>query len=124
MNNQVNKVLVQGNLVKDPEKKDLQNGGSVVNFTIANNEKFKDFEHTNFVDCECFGPLADIISNYAKKGRLLMVDGQLRQHRWETKEGEKRSMYRVRVNDIQFMDKPSGNKEENNKSVEKNDSPF
>lgn len=100
----MNTVILLGNLVRDPELKQLGNGNAVVNFVIAVNEKpYKDrngetVKPVHFFDVEAFASGAEGIAGTFKKGSSILVEGMLRQHKWETNEGEKRSRVVIRCN--------------------------
>ena len=102
----INKVTEIGNLTKDIELKKLPSGTSVINFTIAVNEKtkqgdqFKEYAH--FFDCVCYGKLAENCAKYLSKGSLVGVSGRLRQSRWE-KDNQKKRRIEIVIEDIQFL---------------------
>ena len=73
----VNRVVVIGRLVSDPELKITQAGMSYVRVTIANEQAYKDKKHTNFIDVLAWSGLAENLSKYCDKGRKLLVDGRL-----------------------------------------------
>lgn len=93
----LNVVALQGNLVDDPKIMGEEN--NVARFTIAINNGFGDKETTTFVDCVAFGKQVTTIAAHFKKGKQIIVNGQLTQNRWEDKKtGEKRSKLEVRLN--------------------------
>ena len=73
----INRVVVIGRLVGDPELKITQAGISYVRVTIANEQVYKDKKHTNFIDILAWGRLAENLSKYCEKGRKILVDGRL-----------------------------------------------
>jgi single-strand DNA-binding protein len=89
----LNLVALQGNLVADPEIVGKEE--NVARFTIAVNNGFGEKKETAFVDCVAFGKQVEAIKEYFTKGKQVLVKGSLRQNRWETKEGEKRSKLEV-----------------------------
>jgi single-strand DNA-binding protein len=102
-----NKVILMGNLTRDPESRTTPNGKSVCSFSLAMNRRYKtesgeDRDETTFIDCESYGKQAELIAKYMTKGRPLMVDGRLKLDTWE-KNGEKRSRIKVVVENFQFM---------------------
>jgi len=104
----LNKVLLIGNLTRDPELRTLPSGMAVCNFGMAINRNFTDREgnrreETTFVDVECFGKQAETISQYMNKGRGIFVEGRLKLDQWETPAGEKRSKLRVSLENFQFV---------------------
>lgn len=91
----LNLVCLQGNLVADAEI--VGKDDSVAKFTIAVNNGFGEHKETAFVDCVAFGKQVAVIGEYFKKGKQIIVRGSLRQNRYETKEGEKRSKFEVKL---------------------------
>ncbi len=105
----LNKVLLIGNLTRDPEVKMLSNGRPVCNFGLALNRNYKDAEgnrkeEVTFVDVECYGPRAEAVGRFFTKGRSIFVEGRLKFDQWESKEGEKRSALRVVLDNFEFVD--------------------
>ena len=105
----VNKVILIGNVTRDPEVKFTSKGSAVTdiglainrNYTLDNGEKR---EETTFVDVELWGRLAEIAGEYAKKGRPLYVEGRLRMDTWEDKaSGQKRSRMKVVGENLQLL---------------------
>lgn len=108
----LNKVLLYGNLTRDPELRALPSGMNVVNFSIATNRVFRDRdgkkqEQTDFHNIVVFGRQADTVNQYLKKGSGVFVEGRLQTRSWE-KEGQK--MYRTEVvaDRVQFGPRPGG----------------
>ncbi len=93
----LNKVIIVGRLTRDPEKRALpESGQSVASFGMATNTYFNDKsgqrqERTEFHNVVLFGGVADVASNYLKKGSLALVEGRLQTRNWEDKEGSKRT---------------------------------
>ena len=105
----LNKVLLIGNLTRDPEVRMMSNGRPVCNFGLALNRSYKDSEgnrkeEVTFVDVECFGPRAEAVGRFFSKGRAIFVEGRLKLDQWESKEGEKRSAIRVVLDNFEFVD--------------------
>ena len=102
-----NRVILMGNLTRDPELRYTPNGSAVVSFSIAVNRRYKtdneNREETSFFDIVFFGKRAETLAEYMKKGRPLLVEGRLQQRRWETDEGQKRSKVEVVGENFQFM---------------------
>lgn len=88
-----NLVALQGNLTADPEFVGQEK--NVGRFTIAVNSGFGEKKETTFVDCVAFGKQVETIREYFTKGKQVIIRGALRQNRWETKDGEKRSKLEV-----------------------------
>lgn len=104
----LNKVLLIGNLTKDPELRYTPNGTAVANLRIAVNRKFKDRtgelkEDTCFVTITAWDKQAEICNQYLQKGRAVFVEGILQSRSWETPDGQKRSTIDVRAERIQFL---------------------
>lgn len=108
----LNKVLLYGNLTRDPELRALPSGMNVVNFSIATNRVFRDRdgkkqEQTDFHNVVVFGRQADTVNQYLKKGSSVFVEGRMQTRSWE-KEGQK--MYRTEVvaDRVQFGPRSGG----------------
>lgn len=87
-----NQTTLVGRLTKDPESRTSKSGSSVVNFSIAVNRHLKDgSDKANFFDVIVFGQTAAFVSEYLKKGDLVLVSGSLEQQTWETQDGQRRS---------------------------------
>jgi single-strand DNA-binding protein len=109
----LNKVLLIGNLTKDPELRYTPNGTAVTNLRIAVNRKFKDRsgelkEDTCFITVTAWDKQAEICNQYLQKGRAVFVEGILQSRSWETGDGQKRSTIDVRAERIQFLGGPRG----------------
>ena len=108
-----NKVILLGNLTRDPQLRNTQSS-SVAEFGIAVNRKFKtaageDREEVCFVDCTAWGKQADTINQYCRKGSQLLIEGRLKLDAWEDKQGGgKRSKLSVVVEGFQFTGSPRG----------------
>jgi single-strand DNA-binding protein len=117
----LNKVLLIGNLTRDPDVKMMTNGRPVCNFGLALNRSYKDSEgnrkdETTFVDVECFGPRAEAVGRFFTKGRAIFVEGRLKLDQWESKEGEKRSAIRVVLDNFEFVDSRQDSQTQTNQS--------
>ena len=104
----LNKVLLIGNLTKDPELRYTPNGTAVANLRIAVSRKFKDRtgelkEDTCFVTVTAWDKQAEICNQYLQKGRPIFVEGILQSRSWDTPDGQKRSTIDVRAERIQFL---------------------
>ncbi len=102
-----NRVILMGNLTRDPELRYTPSGTAIAKFSIAVNRKYKaddqQREETSFFDIVFFGKQAEVCGEYLKKGRGVLVEGRLQQNRWETDEGQKRSKVEVVGNTFQFI---------------------
>jgi len=108
-----NKVLIMGNLTRDPELKQTPNNQSVAQIGIAMNRKFKDRdgnmrEEVTFVDCEAWGRTAEVMAQYLSKGKPVFVEGRLKLDQWQDKEGNNRSKLKVVIESFQFIDSKGG----------------
>ncbi len=105
----LNKVMLIGNLTRDPELRVTPKGTAICTFSIAVNRKFKDDsggerEEVTYVDIEAWGKSGENISKYCTKGRPLFVEGRLRLDQWEDKTTkEKRSRMKVVLENFQFL---------------------
>ncbi len=104
-----NKVLVMGNLTRDPQLKYLPSQTAVVEFGVACNRKFRtangeDREEVTFVDVTSFGKQAEVINQYFQKGKPIFIEGRLKFDSWEDKQGGgKRSKLTVVIENFQFV---------------------
>ena len=109
----LNKVLLIGNLTRDPQLTYLPSQTPVVEFGLATNRKWTDKtsgeqrEDTCFVDCRCYGRQAETINKYVRKGNPLFVEGRLQLDTWTSQEGQRRSKHRVTVETFQFLGSPN-----------------
>lgn len=127
-----NKVILMGNLTRDPEVRTTPNGQSVANFSIAVNRTWKGAdgnqqESVSYIDCVAWARTGEVIAQYMQKGRPILVSGRLDQRSWE-QDGQKRSKVEVVVEDFNFVGGGSGGGDFNsntsastNKSSKKND---
>ncbi len=119
----LNKVLLIGNLTRDPDVRMMSNGRPVCNFGLALNRSYKDAEgnrkdETTFVDVECFGPRAEAVGRFFTKGRAIFVEGRLKLDQWESKEGEKRSAIRVVLDNFEFVDSKQDGTQNRNPAIQ------
>jgi len=104
-----NKVMLIGNLTRDPELRYTQSGSALVNFGLAVNRRYRNrntnemVEETTFVDIEGWGAAAETFNQYMRKGRPVFVEGRLRLDTWEGKDGSKRSKLVVVMENFQFL---------------------
>lgn len=107
----VNKVLIAGNLTREPEIRYTPSGTAVCDLGLAINEKFKDKggdvqEKTVFVDAIAWGRQAETCSEHLLKGSAVLVEGRLQLDQWENQQGEKRQKLRVRADRVHFLGSP------------------
>lgn len=104
-----NKVIMMGNLTRDPQLKYLPNQTPLVEFGLASNRRFKmangeDREEVCFVDCTAFGKQAEVINQYFTKGKPIFIDGRLKYDSWEDKQGGgKRSKLSIVIDRFEFV---------------------
>jgi single-strand DNA-binding protein len=103
-----NKILLMGNLTRDPQLSYTPNQTAVVDFGLATNRRWtaqdgSQREETCFVDCRAFGRQAENMNKYLSKGRLVFIEGRLTFDTWTAQDGTKRSRHRVTVENCQFM---------------------
>ena len=104
----INRVILTGNLTRDPEMRANTSGFSVLGFGLAVNDRRKDangnwVDSPNFVDCVVFGKRADSLKNMIHKGTKVAIEGKLRYSSWQDNQGNKRSKLEVIVDDLEFM---------------------
>jgi len=105
-----NRIILIGRLVRDPEERYTLSGMPVTTFTIAvdrvpRKNVSEDAQTADFFRVVTFGKLAEFVRTYLTKGRLVLVEGEMRMRRWETPSGEKRISPEVVANVVRFMDK-------------------
>lgn len=106
-----NRVVLMGNLTRDPELRQIPSGVAVADLGLAASEIYKNrdgeqVETTCFVDVEAWGRQAETCNEYLSKGSPVLVEGRLRFNRWETPEGQVRTKLRVRADRVQFLGRP------------------
>ena len=105
-----NKVILMGNLTRDPEVKYTSSGTAIAKLGMAINRYWRNQdgqqqEETTFVDVDAFGRQAETIGQYLKKGRPIMVEGRLKLDQWDDKQtGQKRSKMGIVLENFQFLD--------------------
>jgi len=105
----INKVILIGNLGRDPETRYMQNGNAVTNFSIATSETWRDKssnekqERTEWHNIVCFAKLGEIAGEYLKKGSKVFIEGSLRTSSWEA-DGVKKYKTEVVARDMQMLD--------------------
>jgi single-strand DNA-binding protein len=113
----LNKVLLMGNLTRDPQISYLPSKMAVVEVGIAVNRRFKGAngeirEEANFIDCRAYGKTAETISKHFKKGKPIFIEGRLKYDAWEDANKKKQSKIRVVIEKYGFVDsKKEGHQE-------------
>lgn len=104
----INRVVLVGNLTRDPELRQMPNGNSVCSLGLAVNDRIKDkstgewTDYANFFDIDVFGAQGENCSRFLTKGRQVAIEGKLRWRSWE-KDGQKRSKVSVVADNVQFI---------------------
>ncbi|MBC8173417.1 MAG: single-stranded DNA-binding protein [Chitinophagales bacterium] len=106
----INKVILIGNLGKDPELRNFEGGNVVANFTLATTEVYRDrnqnkVEHTEWHNIAMWGKLADIASKLLRKGSKVYIEGRIKSRSWEDKEGNKKYATDIIAENFTLLDK-------------------
>ncbi len=110
----VNKVILVGNLGKDPETRYMPSGSAVTNLTLATSESWKDKqsgeaqERTEWHKVAMFGRLAEIAAEYLRKGSQIYIEGKLRTRKWQDKEGKDRWTTEIVADEMQMLGSKGG----------------
>jgi single-strand DNA-binding protein len=109
----VNKVILIGNLGRDPETRYTADGAAITNITLATSRRYKDSsgqqqEETEWHKVAFFGRLAEIAGEYLKKGRPVYVEGRLRTRKWQDKEGQDRYTTEIVAENMQMLGSREG----------------
>ncbi len=117
-----NKVILMGNLTRDPELRVTPKGTSVCQIGLAVNRTYRDSDGNNredvtFVDVDAFGKQAEVLAKYMNKGRPILVEGRLQLDSWESKTGEKRNKLKVILEGFQFVGSRSDGGDSNYENV-------
>lgn len=114
----INRVVISGNITRDPVVRRTQQGMAILTISVAVNDRKRNQQtnewedYTNFVDCTVFGKRAESLSDRLSKGMKVAIEGKLRYSQWE-RDGQKRSKLEVAVDEIEFM---SRNQQSQNRS--------
>ena len=109
----INRVVISGNLTRDPELRRTQSGMAILRFGVAVNDRRRNQQtgegedYANFIDCVMFGARAESLSNILVKGMKVAIEGKLRWSQWE-RDGQKRSKIEVIVDELEFMSSRNG----------------
>ena len=109
----INRVVISGNLTRDPELRRTQSGMAILNIGVAVNDRRRNQQtgewedYANYIDCVLFGNRAESLSNILAKGMKVAIEGKLRWSQWE-RDGQKRSKIEVVVDDLEFMSQRNG----------------
>lgn len=104
----LNRIILMGRMVRDPDLRHTQSGAPVANFTLAVDRDFKDKQTgergTDFIDVVAWRTAAEFVSRYFTKGRMAVVDGRLQMRDWTDKDGNKRRSAEVVADQVYFGD--------------------
>ncbi|MFC1497232.1 single-stranded DNA-binding protein [Verrucomicrobiota bacterium] len=119
----LNRVVLMGNLTRDPQIRQIPSGTSVADLGLAASEAYKNrdgknVETTCFVDIVTWGRQAETCAEYLSKGSRVLIEGRLQLDQWESQNGEKRSKMRVRASRVQFLGSPKGSSSAKKDSVQ------
>lgn len=109
----INRVIISGNLTRDPDLRSTASGMAVLSLGVAVNDRRRNQQtgewedYPNFVDCTMFGTRAESLARFLSKGTKVTIEGKLRWSQWE-RDGQKRSKLEVVVDDLEFMSSRNG----------------
>ncbi len=108
----MNKIIVIGNLGRDPEMRYTPNGQSVTSFSVASNRKYttaagEQREETEWFNVNAWGRLAELCNQYLTKGRQVYVEGRLHSRSYEARDGQMRFVNEINLTDVQFLSQGS-----------------
>ena len=112
----INRVIISGNLTRDPEIKSTASGSPVLHLGVAVNDRKKNQQtgawedYPNFIECTMFGNRAEAVARYLSKGSKVCIEGKLRYSAWE-KDGQRRTKVEVVIDEIEFMNRGDGNRQ-------------
>lgn len=123
----INKVIISGNLVRDPDTRILENGTHLAKLSIANNQRYRDRngewqEKTCYVNVIAWRKTAELVSEFCRKGSPVLIEGELVFNSWEDRDGNKRNQLEVNARRIQFLEKRGQDSSYRNDSTERSDS--
>lgn len=99
----VNKAIIHGRLVADPETRTTNSGTSVCSFRVAWSRKYKEQEVKLFLPCTAWGSTAEIVQNHFSKGKEIVLEGELRTNAWQDQNGNSRSNTELSVDRVHFF---------------------
>lgn len=106
----MNLIVIHGRLARDPETKTYTNqkgeNGTICSFSVAVDRRIG--EEADFFNCKCFGKRGEVIAKFFKKGKEIVVSGEMQCHKYEDKDGNKRTSWDLSVNDFDFCGKKDG----------------
>ena len=113
MPNDLNQCNFIGRLGRDPEVRYTPSGTAVASFSLACGYKYKDTEHTEWINIVAFGKLSEIIGEYCTKGKQVFISGRLQTDQWEDKEGNKRYTTKIIADKMIMLGGASQKKQDN-----------
>ncbi len=124
----VNKVILIGNLGKDPEVRSLEGGAKVASFSLATNEVFKGkdgnkVEQTEWHNIVVWRGLAELAEKYLRKGSQIYLEGKIKTRSWDDKEGNKRYTTEIVGDNMTFLGKPMSDSQNNPPTLSSDDAP-
>ncbi|HNW28424.1 MAG TPA: single-stranded DNA-binding protein [Spirochaetota bacterium] len=112
MASDLNKAILIGRLTRDPELRYTQSGTSVCSFSIANNRTYvaagEKKEQVSYFNCVAWAKTGEVIAEYCKKGQRIGIEGRLQQRSYDDKDGNKRQIVEIVVDNFQFLSAPGG----------------
>jgi single-strand DNA-binding protein len=107
------RIVIVGNLGRDPEMRYTATGTAVTNFTVATNRRWTDpdgsaHDETTWFRVSVFGRQAEACANYLKKGRMVLCDGEMRTSQYEDQQGVTRTSWELRASNVKFLGGPGG----------------
>ncbi len=114
----INSVTISGNITRDPELRATKTGTSVLNFSVAVNDTFRNKatdkweDYANFFDCVVMGKRADALKKILAKGTKVCVSGKLHYSAWEDKDGKKHNKVDIMANEVEIMPRPKDKAED------------
>ncbi len=119
----INKVIISGNLVRDPDTRILENGTHLAKMSIANNQRYRDKngewqEKTCYVNIIAWRKTAELVSEFCRKGSPVLIEGELVFNSWEDRDGNKRNQVEVNARRIQFLERRGQDSSNRNDSTQ------
>lgn len=120
----VNRVFLIGRLGRDPELRYTSSGTPVANFSLATSERRGSEEQTEWHNIVAWAKLAEICSQYLKKGRLIFIEGRIQTREWDDKDGNKRRTTEIVANNMQMLESKSAAQSEGPGRSEPSEAPM
>ncbi len=107
----LNKIMIIGNVGKEPEMRFTPDGKAVTSFSVAVNDKYGETEHTEWFRVTAWGRLAETCNEYLEKGQQVYVEGRIKLNQWDDNEGKNHSQLEINANQVVFLAKKKGSDE-------------